>query len=130
MRAVSDTSPLSSLASLGRLDLLFTHFQEIWIPPAVERELRQHPFPSAAKALDQAIDSGTIRLEAVDNARFLNALMSTLDSGEAQAIALATQKSADFQMRYFKPWPTGGEARGVCRFSSTAFPPNGIINRS
>jgi len=39
MRAVSDTSPISNLASIGRLDLLKPQLPEIWIPTAVAREL-------------------------------------------------------------------------------------------
>jgi len=47
MRAVSNTSPVSSLASIGRLSLLKSQFSDIWIPTAVSNELTLHPDPVA-----------------------------------------------------------------------------------
>jgi len=38
---VSDTSPLSALITIGRADLLVTLFGKVYMPPAVEFELRQ-----------------------------------------------------------------------------------------
>jgi len=38
---VSDTSPITSLAKIRRLDLLRTLYQSILIPTAVDRELRR-----------------------------------------------------------------------------------------
>lgn len=43
MPAVSNTSPISNLACIGRLDLLREQLGEVWIPFAVEAELRQIP---------------------------------------------------------------------------------------
>jgi predicted nucleic acid-binding protein len=40
MPAVSNTSPISNLALIGRLDLLREQFGKILIPRAVERELQ------------------------------------------------------------------------------------------
>jgi len=39
MRVVSNTSPLSNLAIIGRLDLLKQRYGTVRIPPAVAREL-------------------------------------------------------------------------------------------
>jgi predicted nucleic acid-binding protein len=39
MLVVSDTSPLSNLALIGRLDLLREQFSEVLMPPAVSHEL-------------------------------------------------------------------------------------------
>jgi len=39
MLVVSDTSPLSNLAIIGRLELLRAQFNEVTMPPAVTREL-------------------------------------------------------------------------------------------
>ena len=41
MPAVSDTSPISNLAMIGRLKLLREQFGEVWIPRAVAEELRK-----------------------------------------------------------------------------------------
>jgi predicted nucleic acid-binding protein len=43
MFAVSDTSPISNLAIIGRLDLARTRFEKIWIPASVEAELDRLP---------------------------------------------------------------------------------------
>jgi predicted nucleic acid-binding protein len=40
MPTVSDTSPISNLAWIGRLNLVREQFHEIWIPQAVVRELQ------------------------------------------------------------------------------------------
>jgi predicted nucleic acid-binding protein len=39
MPVVSNTSPISNLALIGRLDLLREQFRKILIPEAVDREL-------------------------------------------------------------------------------------------
>src|SRR5713226_4324645 len=56
MFAASNTSPISNLAIIGRLDLLRTQFREIWIPAAVEAELGQLAHPSARRDIQQAIE--------------------------------------------------------------------------
>jgi predicted nucleic acid-binding protein len=38
MVAVSDTSPISNLAFIGRLELLLSQFEEVCIPEAVRAE--------------------------------------------------------------------------------------------
>ncbi len=43
MPVVSNTSPISNLAVIEKLDLLRDQFQKILIPEAVERELRFVP---------------------------------------------------------------------------------------
>lgn len=55
MRAVSNTSPISNLAVIGRLDLLREQFREISIPEAVAKELESIPHPSAGRLIEQAL---------------------------------------------------------------------------
>lgn len=43
MRVVSNTSPLSNLAIIGRLDLLKQRYSTVRVPPAVSRELAALP---------------------------------------------------------------------------------------
>ncbi len=59
MLVFSDTSPISCLASLGRLDLLET-YGEVKIVPAVEEELRQHPSERARLLIDNAFSRGLL----------------------------------------------------------------------
>jgi predicted nucleic acid-binding protein len=47
MLAVSNTSPISNLASIGCLELLKSQFPDLWIPDAVAEELTAHPDPVA-----------------------------------------------------------------------------------
>ena len=56
MRVVSNTSPLSNLAIIGRLDFLPRRYGVIAIPPAVAAELAalSHPEGSARIALAMA----------------------------------------------------------------------------
>jgi len=55
MLAVSNTSPISNLASIGRLELLKSQFSELWIPDAVAEELAAHPDPVARAMIQNAI---------------------------------------------------------------------------
>jgi uncharacterized protein len=95
MRAVSDTSPLSNLASIGRLSLLKSQLEEIWIPPAVSLELEAHPDPIALATMQDAFRDGWIKVHSAPATHLLNVLLLYLDRGEAEAIALAAELKAD-----------------------------------
>ena len=95
MLVASDTSPISSLAILGRLSLLHKQFGEIWIAEAVEAELKNHPDASALGSIEQAIRDGWIKRRPISNKAKVRLLESTLDSGEAETIALALELPAD-----------------------------------
>ena len=47
MLAVSNTSPISNLAIIGRLDLMKSQFPVVWIPTAVGDKLAANPDPAA-----------------------------------------------------------------------------------
>ncbi len=90
MIVVSDTSPITNLIEIGRLDLLRGLFKTVLIPPAVFRE---------ATYLEH------IRIE-IENCDWIevvdltsrdlyNTLAENLDPGEAEAISLAIELSAD-----------------------------------
>lgn len=95
MLAVSNTSPISNLASIGRLSLLKSQFSLVWIPDAVAQELLAHPDASASDAIQLAIREQWIRVGAPQNSRLLKVLLLQLHQGEAEAIALATDLKAD-----------------------------------
>ena len=52
MLAVSNTSPISNLAHIGRLGLLKLQFPQLWIPNAVKQELERHPSSEARTSTD------------------------------------------------------------------------------
>jgi predicted nucleic acid-binding protein len=95
MRAVSNTSPISNLAIIGHLSLLKAQFSEIWIPPAVVRELEAHPDSAALAAIQQAIREKWIQTAGPTQSPFLSVLSPHLHRGEAEAIALAADIKAD-----------------------------------
>jgi hypothetical protein len=95
MLAVSNTSPVSNLAYIGRLDLLKAQFPVVWIPNAVAQELAMHPDPNAAAAINAALRDKWMRTAAPKASRLLRLLQLHLHLGEAEAIALATDMNAD-----------------------------------
>ncbi len=85
MIVVSDTSPLTALLTVGEAALLVRLFGEVWIPEAVETELRRsHPLLPA-----------WLRSQAVRDAAKAQRYMQSVDRGEAEAIALAEELRAD-----------------------------------
>jgi|HubBroStandDraft_1064217.scaffolds.fasta_scaffold154546_3 predicted nucleic acid-binding protein len=95
MLAVSDTSPISNLTSIGHLDLLRSQFGSIQIPGAVATELSAHPSPSASAGIQAALRKGWIQTTTVRQSELPNLLSLQLDRGEAEAIALAIDLRAD-----------------------------------
>ena len=94
MRVVSNTSPISNLAYIDRLDLLWTQFDEISIPAAVAEELGAHPDPRSLEAIQTAIQARRIRIAEPADQTLVNLLLMNLDRGEAHAIALAAELKA------------------------------------
>ena len=95
MRAVSNTSPLSNLAAIGRLPLLKSQFTEILIPASVFEELDAHPDPAARAAIQGALGERWIRCASPAASHLLGVLSLHLHHGEAEAIALAADLDAD-----------------------------------
>ncbi len=94
MPTVSNTSPISNLAWIGRLNLLLDQFHEVWIPGAVETELQNVPEPTVRKAVDEARHAGWLKSRAVSDAALVSLLTVELHPGEAEAIALALEMKA------------------------------------
>jgi predicted nucleic acid-binding protein len=94
MLAVGNTSPISNLALIGRLDLLREQLGSVIIPPGVWTELSRHPNSAAKHTLEKALADrwlSVVPLAAAVPAE----LASTLDLGEAEALALALEVKAD-----------------------------------
>ena len=93
MHVVSDTSPLSCLASIQRLDLLTKQFDTVFVPSAVRLEAMRHPDPLARVSLEEAFSVGRIVEDSATELRPLVALLKrTLDQGESEAISLAVNR--------------------------------------
>jgi predicted nucleic acid-binding protein len=95
MRVVSNTSPISNLAIIDRLDVLLHQFGTIRIPEAVRRELLRLEHQAARQAIEQALTKGWIQIESGTPSDLARNLALSLDAGEAEAIALASESAAD-----------------------------------
>ncbi|BAU12233.1 hypothetical protein LEP3755_27620 [Leptolyngbya sp. NIES-3755] len=93
MIIVSNTTPLSELAKIDRLDLLHSLFTTILIPPAVYAELTTGDHPATI-----AIPVATwIETRSMNQVERIEQLLQSpgLDRGECAAIALAEELKAD-----------------------------------
>lgn len=86
MPAISNTSPLSNLAIIGRLDLLRDRYGTVLIPPAVHRELAALSHATAKARIEAALHEGWLKVEPLPTG--LDPLPVELDPGEKEAIQL------------------------------------------
>jgi uncharacterized protein len=89
---VSDTSPLIALAHLQRIDFLQRFFGQVLVPPAVVAELQKPAWEHLAEA---ALGGTHIQVRSPTDRACVDQLSSTLDLGEAEALALAIEVHAD-----------------------------------
>ena len=94
MLTVSDTSPISNLASVGRLNLLHDLYHDVWIPEAVRGELLRISDAAVREEIARAIRGEWLKVRAANNTSLIHLLTGELDAGEAEAIALALQLEA------------------------------------
>jgi predicted nucleic acid-binding protein len=94
MPVVSNTSPISNLAVIEKLDLLRGQFQKILIPEAVNRELKALSNSCARAAIEAALEEGWIEVRAVGSLPLTRLLSVNLHEGESEAIALAVEVDA------------------------------------
>jgi len=93
MVVVSNTSPISNLAIVGRLDFLRRRYAVVRIPPAVADELAALTHPAASLRIKAALSDRWLVVEPPDKTTSLQ-LPFPLDPGETAAIALACQLKA------------------------------------
>lgn len=92
MKVVSNTSPLCYLLLIEQVDLLPKLFEEIIIPEAVSRELRDEGAPEVVR---QWIIHPPTWLHIVSVSAKFDSTLSRLHRGEQEAILLGEQLSAD-----------------------------------
>jgi len=95
MLVVSNTSPISNLALIGRLRLLHAQFGGVWIPSAVKVELTDLPDAQARAAIEEAIQGGWLKDRQISAPELVAVLSAGLHQGESEAIALGVQLRAD-----------------------------------
>lgn len=89
---VSNTTPIISLALIGRLDLLHALYDRVMIPSAVEAEILSGGGNRIGSAELKA--STWLRVASLQDPRRAE-LIADLDRGEAEVIALAQELGAD-----------------------------------
>lgn len=95
MIVVSDTSPLSGLAIVGKLPLLHALYGQLVIPAAVASELRRGGQEDPRIA--QVLALSWLEIKSSTNHRLISELQTIykLDKGESEAISLALELKAD-----------------------------------
>lgn len=91
MIVVSDTSAISNLLAIDRIELLKVIFKEVLITPAVQREL--HRVDANQGLLNK---QSWIKVISPNNQVLVLQLLDNLDLGEAESIALAVELNADY----------------------------------
>ena len=90
MIVVSNTSPITNLATICRLDLLVQLYGQLFVPAAVKRELDAVPWQA------EIVSATTwMQFRDVANRSLVDSLHLELDPGECEAIALAVEMRAD-----------------------------------
>ena len=98
-KIVSNTTPLISLLKLDRLDILHHLYGKIFIPTAVYKEIEAGRTKEFYKDLSKI---EWINIIDINNKQTINYFLD-LDSGEAEAIVLATEISSDLIIIDEKP---------------------------
>jgi predicted nucleic acid-binding protein len=95
MLVVSDTSPLSNLAIIGRLELLREQFGEVIMPSGVTRELSALDDSEARRLLSAAQQDGWLKEMTLPDWAPFPPELSGLDAGEIESLRLAMAIHAD-----------------------------------
>lgn len=102
MTVVSDTSPLTNLAAIDRLNLLHQLYDEIRIPEEVFNELVAISGPGTKAKFPLSKDQWEAlswpEIQNATNQHLVNSLLIELDKGEAEAITLAIELRAEFAL--------------------------------
>ena len=91
---VADAGPLIGMARVGRLSVLQSLFGSVLIPQRVFKELKISSDRPGAKAISEGIHSGWIKIGEIKNQSNSSIQRLLVDSGEAEAIQLATEQNA------------------------------------
>ena len=93
MTVVSNTSPITNLATIGQLNLLQQLFETIIIPQAVYDEMANLGYSVAGTIEVQTFP--WIQTQQVTNRILVTQLQTEIDPGESEAIALALELSEE-----------------------------------
>ena len=90
MIVVSNATPIITLSSIGKIDILKYFFEKVYIPQAVYDEIK------SKKAFGyQEIEDEFFEVITIEDSFAQDILLNDLDLGEAQTIVLAKELNAD-----------------------------------
>ena len=92
MIIVSDTTLFSNFLQIGELDILRKVHQQVFIPPAVHREVLKL---ENRVDLSDFLTANWIKVQAVNDQNEVKSLLDEIDLGESEAIILAKETNAD-----------------------------------
>ena len=91
---ISDTTAITNLYKIGKLQHIKWLFANIIIPKSVLSELLE--LEKNGRNIDEIKKADWITVASVNDTDLLAQLLTELDLGEAESIALAKEKSADY----------------------------------
>lgn len=91
---IADTGPLIALTICDLLQIIPKLLGTVYIPNAVYQEVTADPLKTGTNEIIKAVETHIIRLEPVSLSEPFKELISILDQGEAEAIALASKLKA------------------------------------
>ncbi|MBE9050795.1 hypothetical protein IQ243_10290 [Nostocales cyanobacterium LEGE 11386] len=94
MPIVSNTSPITNLAAIGKLHLLEQIYGEVIISSAVFQELTV--WGDSIPGAQEVKTLNWIQVQPIKNISFVESLKTKLDPGESSAIVLALELNADW----------------------------------
>lgn len=94
MIIVSDTTAISNLVQIGEIDLLPKIYGEVTIPSGVYDELLV--LADLGIPIDKVLASSWLSIRTVEATDLYRDLLTELDMGEAESIALAIELQADY----------------------------------
>ncbi|HMN89993.1 MAG TPA: DUF3368 domain-containing protein [Saprospiraceae bacterium] len=111
MIIVSDTTPFSNLLQIDELGLLSTLYQQIIIPTTVFSELKI--LEKRGFSIQSGINAGWIIIKSPQYYDVVNELLTFIDPGESEAIALAIELQADYLLMDEKEGRQEARARAI-----------------
>lgn len=117
MIVISDTTAISSLFKIHKLDLLHQLYKEILIPTAVFEELKG--LEAFGLDISEIKTSSWIRVKMPNDHLLIAELAEELDIGESEAIVLAKEVKADLLII--------DEKRGRLKANELGIPTSGLI---
>jgi predicted nucleic acid-binding protein len=97
-KIITNTSPIIALSTIGKLNLLWQLFDEVYVSEAVCNEiLAGYPEHTRGKEeLEKAIGEGNIKIYTVKDTLFVSKMVGKLHKGEVETIVGGLELNIDF----------------------------------